>query len=91
MDTDVRSVKVTATGSVLAASTRVRKIVFVSTATAGSVVLRDGGSGGSVEVDIDTPAAAGLHAVDFPANGTRFETDVHATLTNVSSMTVFYA
>lgn len=90
MNTDVRSINVTATGSVLAAPARVRKIVFVTTATAGSVVLRDGGSGGSVEVDIDTPAAAGLHAIDFPANGVRFETDVHATLSNISSLTVFY-
>ena len=90
MDTDVRSTNVTATGSVRAAPTRVRKIVFVSTETAGSVVLRDGGSGGSVEIDIDTPAVAGLHAVDIPCNGVRFSTDVHATLSNVSSLTVFY-
>lgn len=90
MTTDVRAATITGTGTAYAAPTRARKIAWVNTATAGSIVLRDGGAGGTTELSLATPAAAGFHSLDLPENGIRFETDVHATLTNVTSFTLIY-
>lgn len=90
MTTDVRAATITGTGTAYAAPTRVRKLAWVNTATAGSIVLRDGGAGGTTELSLATPAAAGFNSVDIPENGIRFEKDAHATLTNVTSLTVFY-
>ena len=88
--TDVLAVRVTATGDVVAARTRVRGLHFVNTATAGSIVLRDGGAGGAVLMQIDTPAVAGQTYMRLPGNGVLFGRTVHATLTNVTSLTVFH-
>ncbi len=79
------------TGTALAFRTRVKGIYFVATAVAGSIVLRDGGAGGAVELELDTPAIAGTFYAELPEQGILFNTDVHITLTNVSSATLFYA
>lgn len=91
MFTPVLSKKVTATGTVLATQrARVKSLYIVPGGLAGSVVLRDGGAGGSIRIDVDTTANGQAFNHPIPGNGTLFETDVHATLTNVTSVTVFY-
>ena len=84
---NVFSVNITATGSVYGQRARVKMLNFVTTSTAGSIVLRDGGATGTVLFKVDTPAAVDLYYISLPDSGILFETDVHATLTDVSSLT----
>lgn len=88
--TDVNSVTVTSDSTAVAYRTRVKGVVLVATTSAGSVVLKNGGSGGTALLTLNTPAAAGFHDVLIPGEGIVFGTDVYVDVTNVSSVTVFY-
>jgi hypothetical protein len=100
MQYDVKAAApLTATGQVLVAAggaslprTRIKGVYYIPSATAGSIILRDGGGSGVIELEIATPAAANAGQVYFllPGEGILFETNVHGTLTNVTSVTVFY-
>jgi hypothetical protein len=63
--------------------------LVLSFASAGTVVLKDGGSGGTTLFSYTAPAAAGTVNVIIPGQGIRFDTDVYVTLTNATA-TVFY-
>ena len=85
-----RSGKVTATGNVSTGSARLIAIHAVCGASAGSIVLKDA-SGGSTKFDIDTPASATEIVETYIGDaGIRFETNIHATLTNVTSVTCIF-
>ena len=74
------------------APARVTSIQAVCAASAGSIVLKDNGTGGTTLVDVATPGSAtATVSVDFADMGLRFPTDCFATLTNVTSVTVLYA
>ncbi len=91
VQTDVKSATRTDAGLLVEARTRIKAMTISCTsAGAGSVVLKDGGSGGTTKVTINTPSVAEIFNVLIPAEGVLFETNVHVTLTNVSSVTVFY-
>jgi hypothetical protein len=90
MQTDVKSVTVTADGTAVAYRTRVKSLAITSTATAGSVVLKDGGASGTALLTLNTPAAADFHNILIPGQGVLFERDVYVDVTDVSSVTVFY-
>ena len=90
MSTDVNSVTLTADGTVYAGRQRIRHITYLATATAGSVVLKDGGSSGVVKLDVATPAIADAYDIVIPGDGILFDTDVYLDLTNVASVTFFY-
>lgn len=93
---DLTAKTITSTGYVSGSSSnakpaRVKSIYYVASGTAGSIVLKDGGSGGTTLMTIATPASAtATENVYIPEGGVRFRTDVHATLTNVTSLTVFH-
>jgi hypothetical protein len=88
--TDVKNVALAATGALLAFPSRVKGMVITSSAAgAGSVILKDGGSGGTTLVEITTPATAAFHSVTIPGEGVRFATNVYATLANCA-VSVFY-
>jgi hypothetical protein len=89
MLTDVMAADVAATGSVYAARTRVRGLLVSPTSSAGSIVLKDGGSSGTTIMTIPTAANGEPFSVIIPANGVLFETNVYATVSN-SSAVVFY-
>ena len=77
---------------IYAAPARVTSIQAVCAASAGSIVLKDNGTGGTTLVDVATPGSAtATISVDFADMGLRFPTDCFATLTNVTSVTVLYA
>ena len=83
MQTDVKNSHLNASGSLVAYPTRVKGLVLTSTgAGAGSVLLKDGGSGGTTLIEIDVPATAAFHNVVIPGEGVKFSTSVYATLTN---------
>jgi hypothetical protein len=74
----------TATGTVLASRTRIRAIH--NGAVAGTVILRDGGAGGTIKFQLAMAAGQG---VDLPGS-IEFATDCHATLTTTTSVTFVY-
>ena len=90
MQYDVKAARVGATGTAVNHRTRVKGYSIAHTASAGSIVLRDGGGSGATLLNIDTPAVAGSMYLEIPGEGILFETDVHATLTNVTGLTVYY-
>jgi hypothetical protein len=70
---------------------RVKAIYIVPATGAGSVVLRDGGSGGAVKTTINTLASSTAPTyLILPGQGLLFNSDVHATIADVASVTVFY-
>jgi hypothetical protein len=88
MQTDVKAAQVTSTNTAYAAPTRV-KAVTVSYDESGTVVLKDGGSGGTTRFSFTAPAVKGSVHILFPGEGIKFDTDVHATLAT-ASIVVFY-
>jgi hypothetical protein len=90
MQTDVSSATRTSDGTLVSQATRIRGILITTTTTAGSVVLKDGGSSGTAKLTINTPAVAEIFNALIPAEGVRFTSDVYLDVTNVDSVTVFY-
>ena len=90
MQTDVSSASATADGTLVTQATRIKAMTITTTTSAGSVVLKDGGSGGTAKITINTPAVAEIFNVLIPGEGVRFTTDVYVDVTNVSGVTVFY-
>jgi len=74
------------------ARARIKTIYGVSGASAGSVVIRDGGSGGNILITLNSPAAAdsGTFWLPLPGEGILAETNVHVTLSNVASVVIIY-
>ena len=71
--------------------TRIKAVYIVPTGTAGSVVFRDGGSGGTTVMTLNTVASATQPTyLLLPGEGVLFSTNVHGTVTNVTSATIFY-
>ena len=98
MQTDILASQVrTTTGQMTAQNTgnlgrvRVKAIYIVPATGAGSVVLRDGGSGGAVKTTINTLASSTAPTyLILPGQGLLFNSDVHATIADIASVTVFY-
>lgn len=70
---------------------RVKAIYIVPSASAGSVVFKDGGSGGSTKITVNTLASS--TAPDYvlmPGEGLLFQTDVYVAVTSVASVMVIY-
>ena len=88
MQTDVKSAERTTTGTAYAAPARLKGLV-ISFATGGTVVVKDGGSGGTTVFSYTAPAAAGTVNVIIPGEGILCSTDIHVTLSSATA-TVFY-
>jgi hypothetical protein len=71
--------------------TRIKAVYIVPTGTAGSVVFRDGVSGGTTVMTLNTVASATQPTyLLLPGEGVLFATSVHGTVTNIGSVTIFY-
>ena len=90
MQTDVLALSLTESGAVTNARARVRGLVIEPGASAGSVVIKDGGSSGTTKFTVNTLAGGETFNVIIPAEGVLCLTSVYATLTN-AKVTVFYA
>ena len=90
MQTDVKAKSLDASGAVTDTRARVRGLVIEPGSTAGSVILKDGGSGGDTIFTINTPASGQIVNCLIPAEGVLFEDAVYVALTN-AKVTVFYA
>ena len=89
MQTDIQVAQVDATGTAYGARTRVRGLLVSPGASAGSVVLKDGGSGGTSMMSIPTAANGEPFSVVIPADGVLFESNVYVAVTNATAL-VFY-
>lgn len=89
MQTDVRAISLAESGAVTDTRTRVRGLVIEPGASAGSVVIKDGGSGGTTRFTINTTANGETFSVLIPEQGVLCSTSAYATLTN-AQVTVFY-
>ena len=89
MQTDVKAKSLSVSGSVYGDRTRVKGLVITPGASAGSVTLKDGGSGGTSIMVVDTVAQGETFNVVIPGEGVLFSTNVYATLSN-ATVTVFY-
>lgn len=83
-DHNVNATNLTSTGTVVADRTRIRAIY--NGATAGTVVLKDGGASGTEKFTLAMAAGQG---VELPGSIV-FATDCHATLTTTNSVTFVY-
>jgi len=93
MQTDVKSTHLNASGSIFAGRARIKGFSICATASsAGTLVLKDGGSSGVSVVEIDIPSNSNPNSfyVAIPGEGVLCQTNIYATLTNISSVTVFY-
>jgi hypothetical protein len=91
--TDITAKTFTVTGAagVEGTRTRIRALRIVCGASTGSVVIREGGASGPIELDLATPAGVTIISdVTIPGDGILFREDPHLTLTNVTSVTIFY-
>lgn len=99
MQTDIlASVPLTSTGqfnnqqAAAIGRCRVKAIYIVPAGTAGSVVLKNGGASGTTIATFNTVASATAPTyILLPGEGLLFSSDVHGTLTSVTSATLFYA
>jgi len=85
-----KSATVTSSAQAVAAGAKVVGVQFRGTATAGSVVLKDGGASGTVKLTVYSPASAAWAGFVSLGSGIDFGTDVYAVLTNVDGCTVIY-
>jgi hypothetical protein len=90
MQTDIKATSLAASGTAFNQRTRVRGALIEPGSSAGSVVFKDGGSGGSTIMTINTSANGETFSMVIPADGIVFQTDVYVALTN-AKVTVFYA
>jgi hypothetical protein len=100
MQTDVLATKpLTATGNFKAQNngdisrTRIKAIYAVNGGSAGSVVIREGGAAGNIiaTINTSTSSTAGYTIIPIPGQGVLCkEGDLHGTVTDVTSVTVFY-
>jgi hypothetical protein len=98
MQYDVKAtIPLTATGSFLdqgssaVARTRIKGVYAVCGASAGSVVITNG-NGGATLLTLNTPTAANEGSVYMilPGEGILAESGLYGTVTNTSSIVIFY-
>jgi len=90
MSCPIHAVTITSTGTAYGGRARLKGVYYVCTATAGSIVIRDGGASGTVRLNLATPAVASQSDLMIPDDGILHSTDMHVTLTNVTSCTLLY-
>jgi hypothetical protein len=91
MQTDVKSAHVEATGTMVSGRTRLKGYQCLSGGTAGDIIFRDGGSGGTIRLQFNIPNNTNNPFANLiPGEGILFTTDVHVTLPTAAKVTVFY-
>ena len=88
----IKSAQATATATLVSSQGgRLRGVYLRAAGSAGTAVFKDGGSGGTTILTINTPAAVGAHYHALPGGGIPFGTDLHVTLTTADAVTAYYA
>jgi hypothetical protein len=87
-NSNIQATTRTSDGSIYASRARVKGI-FCTSASGGSIVLKDGGSGGTTLLNVAIAANFNNNII-IPQDGILFETSVYLDLTGAESVTVFY-
>jgi len=87
-DSDVKSKRITATGSLSVGPARIRQIQLKTASGTPRLTITDG-DGGSTVLDLDFNAST-THSVNIPAEGVRVSDVYVSVLTNFTAATVFY-
>ena len=93
MQTDVKSTHLNASGVISSARNRIKGIsICANAASAGTLILKDGGSTGTAVIELDIPANTNPNSfyIHVPGEGVLCQTSIYATMTNLASVTVFY-
>ena len=92
MQTDVKSTYRINDGNIFAGPGRVKGILVSPATTAGGLVIKDGGTDGTVVFQSTWPAntTPAPFNIVVPAEGIRCETSIYADVTDLTSITVFY-
>lgn len=86
---DVKSNVASSSNTVVGSPARVRGLYYTANASAGSIVVKDGGSSGTTVITIATPVS-GYGSVLIPGDGILCTSNVYVAMTNLASVTVFY-
>jgi len=87
-DSDVKSKRITATGSLAVGPARIRQIQLKTTTGTPRLTVTDG-NGGSTVLDLDFNASD-THSVNIPSNGIRVSDIYVSAFTNITAATVFF-
>ncbi len=87
-DSDVKSKRITATGSLAVGPARIRQIQLKTATGTPRLTITDG-NGGSTVLDLDFNASD-THSVNIPSNGIRVDDIYVSAFTNITAATVFY-
>ena len=87
---DIHSATITESGVAVNKRARVKGVSYIANGTAGSVTIKDGGSGGGTVLLLNTPAVADSYDLIIPDNGILCSTNVYIAVANVTSVTVLY-
>ena len=94
MQTDVNSVHASAAGSLFGGPTRLKGLIICpAISTAATVQFKDGGSSGTVllEIDIASNTNPNTYTFDIPGEGIKFNTSLYLALSaSVTGVTAFY-
>ena len=88
MQTDVQALEKTSSGTIFSGRSRVRGI-SISYASGGTVVIKNGGSGGTTVWSFTAPAAAGSINILLPGEGILCTTDIYVALTSATATIVY--
>jgi len=70
---------------------RVKAVYMIPSATAGSVVFKNGGASGTTVMTLNTVASATEPTyLLLPGEGVLFSTNVYGDVTSIGSVTIFY-
>jgi hypothetical protein len=89
---NIKSVQKTASAAAVSGRTRLLGVYFTNTATASTLVLKDGGSSGTARLSLVTPAAAGSQDLLIPDMGILFQDGIYITFgsAEVTSVTLLF-
>ena len=85
---DVRSKRITGTGSLAVGPARIRQIQLKTTSGTPRLTITDA-SGGATVLDLDFNASD-THSVNIPAEGIKVNDIFVSVLTNITAATVFF-
>jgi len=87
--TNVFSAHNDATGTMYSGAANLAGYQAISGGTAGEIILRDGGAGGTVLLRFNISTQLQPISLLIPGNGIRFTTDIHVTLPTSAKITIF--
>ena len=94
MQTDVSSKHLSVAGTMFNGPTRLRGLIICPAAsTAATIQFKDGGSSGTVllEIDVASNTNPNTYTFDIPGEGIKFNTSLYLALSaSVTGVTVFY-